>query len=77
MTEPTRAVFISYASEDGEQAKHIASALRSAGVEVWFDQNELRGGDAWDRHIRKQIHDCFLFMPVISASSDARTEGYF
>ena len=77
MTAPTGAVFISYASEDAEQAEHIADALRSAGVEVWFDQNELRGGDAWDRHIRKQIHDCSLFMPVISASADARTEGYF
>src|SRR5262249_52310907 len=44
---------------------------------VWFDQSELRGGDAWDRQIRKQIHDCALFVPVISAHSDARREGYF
>jgi TolB-like protein/Tfp pilus assembly protein PilF len=44
---------------------------------VWFDQSELRGGDAWDRQIRKQIHDCALFVPVISAHSDARQEGYF
>jgi len=51
--------------------------MRSAGVEVWFDQSELRGGDVWDRQIRKQIHDCALFMPIISAHSDARHEGYF
>jgi hypothetical protein len=74
---PTGAVFLSYASQDAEAAQRICAALRSVGVEVWFDQNELRGGDAWDRQIRKQIHDCALFVPVISARSDARREGYF
>jgi TolB-like protein len=74
---PGRAVFLSYASEDVEAAQRICTALRSAGIEVWFDRSELRGGDAWDRQIRKQIHDCALFVPVISAHSDARHEGYF
>ena len=74
---PTGAVFLSYASQDAEAARRICEALRAAGIEVWFDQSELRGGDAWDRQIRKQIHDCALFVPVISAHSDARREGYF
>jgi TolB-like protein/Flp pilus assembly protein TadD len=74
---PTGAVFLSYASQDAGPAQKICDALRAAGIEVWFDQSELRGGDAWDRQIRKQIHDCALFMPVISAHSDARREGYF
>jgi TolB-like protein/Tfp pilus assembly protein PilF len=74
---PTGAVFLSYASQDADPARKICDALRAAGVEVWFDQSELRGGDAWDRQIRKQIHDCTLFIPVISAHSDARREGYF
>jgi TolB-like protein/Flp pilus assembly protein TadD len=51
--------------------------LRAAGIEVWFDQSELRGGDAWDASIRKQIKECALFVPIISASTDARSEGYF
>src|SRR5215469_13442703 len=74
---PMGAVFLSYASQDAEAAQKICDALRAAGVEVWFDQSELRGGDAWDHKIRQQIHDCALFMPVISAHSDARNEGYF
>lgn len=73
----TGAVFLSYASQDAEPAKRICNALRAAGVEVWFDQSELRGGDVWDRQIRRQIHDCALFIPVISAHSQARLEGYF
>jgi TolB-like protein len=74
---PAGAVFLSYASEDVNAAERIASALRAAGIEVWFDQSELRGGDAWDRQIREQIHHCRLFIPVISANSERRDEGYF
>ena len=74
---PAGAVFLSYASEDAAAAERIATALRTAGIEVWFDKSELRGGDAWDRQIREQIQACALFMPVISANAHARVEGYF
>jgi TolB-like protein/Tfp pilus assembly protein PilF len=77
VTEPAHAVFLSYASQDAQAAQRICEALRAAGVAVWFDQSELRGGDAWDRSIRQQIHDCRLFVPVISAHTEARDEGYF
>jgi TolB-like protein/Tfp pilus assembly protein PilF len=77
LTEPSRAVFLSYASQDAEAAQRICEALRAAGIEVWFDKSQLRGGDAWDRSIRQQIRDCALFVPVISAHTDARREGYF
>jgi hypothetical protein len=71
-----RAVFLSYASQDAEAARRVCEALRAAGVEVWFDQNELVGGDAWDAKIREQIASCALFVPVISAATQARLEGY-
>src|ERR1700685_2986491 len=77
MTEPSRAVFLSYASQDAEAAQRICEALRAAAIEVWFDQSELRGGDAWDAAIRTQIKSCALFVPIISAHSRARVEGYF
>jgi len=73
----TGAVFLSYASEDAAAAERIATALCTAGIEVWFDKSELRGGDAWDHKIRRQIRDCVLFVPIISANSEARPEGYF
>src|SRR5580658_2786307 len=74
---PAGAVFLSYASEDAAPAKRICDALRAAGIEVWFDQSELRGGDAWDQSIRKQIKTCALFLPVISHTTHDRREGYF
>ncbi len=72
-----RAVFLSYASQDADAARRICEALRASGVEVWFDQNELVGGDAWDAKIRKQIAECALFVPIISAATQTRGEGYF
>ena len=77
MSVPSRAIFLSYASQDAEAARHICDALRAAGLEVWFDQSELRSGDAWDASIRRQIKSCKLFVPVISANTQAREEGYF
>src|SRR6516165_4184672 len=74
---PTGAVFLSYASEDVAAAERIAGALRAAGIEVWIDKSELRGGDAWDQSIRKQIKACALFIPIISRHAHDRIEGYF
>jgi hypothetical protein len=77
VTETSKAVFLSYASQDAESARRICEALRAGGIEVWFDQSELRGGDAWDVSIRRQIKTCALFIPPISRNTHAREEGYF
>jgi TolB-like protein/Flp pilus assembly protein TadD len=77
VTDPSRAVFLSYASQDADAARRIRDALSAGGIQVWFDQSELRGGDAWDRQIHRQIRDCLLFVPIISANTQARLEGYF
>ena len=77
MTEQSHAVFLSYASQDAQAAQKICEALRAAGIEVWFDQSELRGGDAWDQKIRHEIHDCTLFIPIVSQHTQERLEGYF
>jgi hypothetical protein len=77
VTEASRAVCLSYASQDAQAAQRICEALRAAGIEVWFDQSELRGGNAWDHSIHRQIKSCALFAPVISKNTHDRDEGYF
>jgi adenylate cyclase len=77
MHSSSKPIFLSYASQDTAVALHVRDALQQAGLEIWFDQNELRGGDAWDASIRRQIRECALFIPLISANTDARGEGYF
>jgi TolB-like protein len=70
-------VFLSYASEDRLVARSIRDALSASGLEVWYDESELDGGDAWDQKIRRQIRECDYFMPLVSAATQARSEGYF
>jgi TIR domain/SIR2-like domain len=80
-TEPPQdgAVFISYATEDFEIARTLVEGLRAAGVDCWFDRNNLEPGAAWANAIARGIGRCALFLPIISkitAHSDNR-ERYF
>jgi TolB-like protein len=68
---------VSYASEDAEAAHRLCSSLRTAGIDVWLDQSELQGGDAWERQIRDRICDCRLFIAIVSSNTEARDEGFF
>ncbi len=79
MKDPgNKAVLLKHSSQDGDAARSLCEALRSGGVEVWFDADGgLEHGDEWDAKIRRQIKECVLFIPVISANTQAREEGYF
>ncbi len=70
-------IFLSYASADRPAARAIRETLAKAGLEVWLDEEELTGGEAWDTKIRQQIRTCTYFMPIISAATESRREGYF
>ena len=70
-------VFLSYASEDRSAAQILKEALSTLGLDVWYDESGLDGGDAWDQKIRRQIRECDFFMPLISAHTEARPDGYF
>ena len=76
-SNPAPTVFLSYASGDREAARKLCDALRMLGLEVWYDESELGGGEAWDQKIRKQIRECDYFMPLISTQTEGRAEGYF
>src|SRR6516225_7084102 len=75
--QPAPSVFLSYASEDRSAAQALKESLLALGLDVWYDESGLDGGDAWDQKIRRQIRECNFFMPLISAQTDARPEGYF
>jgi hypothetical protein len=76
-SRPALSVFLSYASEDRQSVQAIRDALPGLGLDVWYDESELGGGEAWDQKIRRQIRECDFFMPIISARTEARAEGYF
>jgi len=74
---PDNAVFISYAREDLAAVQQIKAGLEAAGVTTWFDMDRLEGGDDYDRKIQRNIARCSYFIPVVSAATQRRLEGYF
>jgi hypothetical protein len=74
---PDNAVFISYAREDLAAVQQIKAGLESAGITTWFDIDRLEVGDDYDRKIQRNIARCSYFIPVVSAATQRRLEGYF
>ena len=74
---PDNAIFISYAREDLPAVQRLKAALDAAGLTTWFDLDRLEGGDDYDRKIHANIARCSFFVPIISATTQRRHEGYF
>jgi hypothetical protein len=70
-------VFISYVTKDRPYAEKIAAALRALKIDVWYDQTELRSGDAFGPKIRTAIERAAAFVPIISQDAVATGKHYF
>lgn len=67
--EVKKEIFISYASDDYEQANRIAAIFKKLGVGVWFDKRSLEPGDDYAREIEKNIQESKVFVPLLSKST--------
>jgi hypothetical protein len=74
---PDNAVFVSYARDDLPAVQRLKAGLDAAGITTWFDMERLEGGDDYDRKIQRNIARCSYFVPVVSATTQRRLEGYF
>ena len=72
-----RAVFISYAREDLPAVQRLKAKLDAEGIDCWLDMDRLEGGVDFDLRIQRNISRCAYFIPVISATTERRTEAYF
>jgi hypothetical protein len=73
------AVFISYSRRDFEAARRLAHAFEAAGIDTWFDKDQLEAGDDWELSIRRGVKASTLFVPIISADTQApeRRRSFF
>ena len=74
---PDNAVFISYAREDLPAVQQLKAGLEAGGITTWFDIDRLEVGDDYDHKIQRNIARCSYFVPVVSATTQRRHEGYF
>ena len=70
-------VFLSYASGDAEAAEKLKTGLEAAGVDVFFDREQLQPGNDWEAKLRRSIHQCSLFLPVISQQTLTPERRFF
>jgi TIR domain len=73
------AVFISYSRSDIVPVRTLYEEIRRvAGDDVaWFDKSDIIPGDEWRTRIMEGVEGCQLFLPVVSVSEEARSEGVF
>jgi hypothetical protein len=70
-------IFISYMREDADAARRLYDAITGLGGDVWFDERQIAPGDAWEQEVLTRIRSGVrLFVPVISANTEAEDEGY-
>lgn len=62
-------VFISHSNQDSDETLFIADALRQAGIDVWVDFENIRGGADWLCEIEAGIQRCDALVVVLSKAS--------
>ena len=67
--------FLSYGREDLTTAKRLYKDLRLAGVDVWFDAEELLPGQSWRPAISDAIR-CSDFVVVLLSRSAVGRRGF-
>jgi hypothetical protein len=72
--QPNRnTIFISHASEDKETfVRPLAHALKSRGLQVWYDEFSLKLGDSLRRSIDRGLAECSAGVVVLSRSFFAK-----
>ena len=72
-------VFLSFWGEDRDVARAVRDALDAKGIDVFFDERNLKRGDNLDLEISTNLHRCSLFIPLVSkhTEADLQREAYF
>jgi hypothetical protein len=70
-------VFLSYASSDWLAVEKLKTALEEAGVDVFVDKDQLQLGNEWAAKLRHNIHQCSLFVPIISRQTLTGDRRFF
>ena len=69
-------VFISYVRENIKIVDRLCQELRSHGIEVWLDRNDIAPGARWKREIRQAIQQGAFFIACFSKEYYERDRAY-
>lgn len=61
-------VFLSYSRNDETMVKKLYDILSNRGLRVWYDRNDIKGGDNWRQAIIGGIRGSRVFVPILTAN---------
>ena len=59
-------VFLSYTAKDREWVRRLANALSEQGLNVWYDEIEIKPGDVWRDQTEKGLRASTYVVMVIT-----------
>ena len=59
-------VFISYKSEEAENAKWLKAVLEINGLSCWMAPDSIPGGSSYAQEIEQAIYDCGVLVLLLS-----------
>ena len=69
-------VFISYSWTDKSLAERIKNEFEKNGLNVFFDDDELKTGDRYNQVIKKYLKECDYFVALISQNAISDQSRY-
>lgn len=75
-------IFFSYCNKDKLQARQIFQQLSSLYPNLWFDQENILGGDNYDMEIQHGISQAKVFVPLLTPQiaedlKNGKTDNYY
>lgn len=70
-------VFISHSARDADWARSFAQALKERGVDVWFDEFEVRPGDSLRDALEAGLRKSDVLVALVDAESPSRPDLFF
>ena len=71
-------VFLCHSKQNRDFAEYLRDRLREASFNAWFDEDDLRGGDEWDRKIERAIKKEIDYFVVLQSNvMTTKLESYF
>lgn len=75
-------IFFSYCNKDKELAQQLFQQLRQIYPNLWFDQENIRGGDNYDTEIQYGISHAKVFIPLLTSTvaedlKNGQTDHYY
>jgi hypothetical protein len=67
-----KTVFVSYSSNDKVKVTRLVRAIESAGIKVWFDEDQIFPGDDFIEKMRVGVNECTYYLLCLSPSFDKK-----